>query len=87
MSAESTTITSREFNHDTGGAKKAARRGPVYVTDRGEPSFVLLTYDRYRELTGGSSLLVDTLCRTPGVGEIDFDPPRRSDVATPVDLD
>jgi len=52
MSDEGSTITSREFNHDTGRAKKAARSGPVYVTDRGEPSFVLLTYDRYRELVG-----------------------------------
>lgn len=87
MNGEGSTITSREFNHDTGRAKKAARLGPVYVTDRGEPSFVLLTYDRYRELVGGSSHLVETLCRTPGVGEIDFEPPRRRDVATPVDLD
>ena len=87
MSDGGSTITSREFNHDTGRAKKAARSGPVYVTDRGEPSFVLLTYDRYRELIGGSSLLIETLCRTPEVGEIDFDPPRRRDVAEPVELD
>lgn len=87
MPDEGSTITSREFNHDTGRAKKAARSGPVYVTDRGEPSFVLLTYDRYRELIGGSSHLVETLCRTPGVGDIDFEPPRRRDLAEPPDLD
>lgn len=87
MTGEGSTITSREFNHDTGRAKKAARSGPVYVTDRGEPSFVLLTYDRYRELVGGPSQLIETLCRTPGVGEIDFDPPRRPEVAAPVELD
>ena len=87
MPDEGSTITSREFNHDTGRAKKAARSGPVYVTDRGEPSFVLLSYDHYRELIGGSSLLIETLCRTPGAGEIDFDPPRRRDLAEPADLD
>ena len=87
MSEAGSTFTSREFNHDTGRAKKAARSGPVYVTDRGELSFVLLTYDRYRELVGGSSCLVKTLCRTPGVGEIDFEVPRRRDVAESVDLD
>ena len=80
-------MTSREFNHNTGRAKKAARSGPVYVTDRGEPSFVLLSYDRYRELVSGSSTLIETLCRTPGVGEVEFDPPRRTDLAEPVDLD
>lgn len=33
------------------------------------------------------SPFVETLCRTPGVGEIEFDPPRRRDLAVPVDLD
>jgi len=87
MNEEGSTITSREFNHDTGRAKKAARSGPVYVTDRGKPSFVLLTYGRYRELVGGPSHLVETLCRTPGAGEIDFEVPRRREVAEPADLD
>jgi len=87
MSQEGSTITSREFNQHTGRAKKAARQGPVYVTDRGKPSFVLMTYERYRRLVEGSSSLVETLCRTPGVGDIDFEPPRRRDVAVPVDLD
>jgi antitoxin (DNA-binding transcriptional repressor) of toxin-antitoxin stability system len=30
-----TTVSSREFNQDTSKAKKAARRGPVIITDRG----------------------------------------------------
>ncbi len=33
------------------------------------------------------SPFVETLCRTPGVGEIDFDRSRRRDLAVPVDLD
>ena len=32
-----TTISSRDFNQDTSGAKKAAQAGPVYITDRGRP--------------------------------------------------
>ncbi|MCF9010316.1 type II toxin-antitoxin system Phd/YefM family antitoxin, partial [Pseudomonas carnis] len=35
-----TTISSREFNQDTSGAKKAARKGPVFITDRGKPAHV-----------------------------------------------
>jgi hypothetical protein len=32
-----TKVTSREFNQDTGRAKRAAQDGPVYITDRGHP--------------------------------------------------
>ncbi len=38
-----TTLSSRQFNQDTSGAKKAANRGPVFITDRGRPAHVLLT--------------------------------------------
>jgi PHD/YefM family antitoxin component YafN of YafNO toxin-antitoxin module len=37
-----TTLTSREFNQDTGRAKKAAAAGPVFIKDRGKPAYVLL---------------------------------------------
>lgn len=47
----STTMTSREFNSDTAGAKRATANGPVFITDRGEPSHVLLSYEAYVELT------------------------------------
>lgn len=40
-------MSSRQFNQDTSGAKKAAERGPVYITDRGRPAHVLLTYEAY----------------------------------------
>jgi hypothetical protein len=30
-----TTLSSREFNQDTGRAKKLAGNGPVFITDRG----------------------------------------------------
>jgi hypothetical protein len=33
-----TTLSSREFNQDTGRAKKAAENGPVFITDRGRPA-------------------------------------------------
>ncbi len=49
-----TTLSSREFNQDTSRAKKAARKGPVIITDRGEPAHVLMTIEDYRKLTGES---------------------------------
>ncbi|WP_454850360.1 type II toxin-antitoxin system prevent-host-death family antitoxin [Rhizobium binxianense] len=47
-----TVMTSREFNQDTSGAKRAAAGGPVFITDRGKPSYVLLSIEEYQRLTG-----------------------------------
>ena len=47
-----TTISSREFNQDAGGAKKAADKGPVIITDRGKPAHVLLSFEDYQKLLG-----------------------------------
>lgn len=49
--SQPTRMTSREFNTDTAGAKRAAVNGPVFITDRGEPSHVLLSYPAYIQLT------------------------------------
>jgi prevent-host-death family protein len=70
-----TTLTSREFNQDTSGAKKAARRGPVFITDRGRPAHVLLTIEDYRRLTGGDISLAEALAQ-PGNADFEFKPPR-----------
>ena len=69
-----TTLTSREFNQDTSGAKKAASRGPVFITDRGRPAHVLLTIEEYQRLTGGHMSLAEALAQQ-GAG-FDFDPPK-----------
>ena len=70
-----TTLTSREFNQDTSGAKKAARRGPVFITDRGRPAHVLLSIEEYQRLTGGHLSLAEALAQ-PGADDIAFEPPR-----------
>jgi prevent-host-death family protein len=70
-----TTLTSREFNQDASGAKKAARRGPVFITDRGRPAHVLLTIEDYRRLTGGNMSLAEALTQ-PGGADVQFNPPR-----------
>ncbi|MBX4869953.1 type II toxin-antitoxin system Phd/YefM family antitoxin [Rhizobium bangladeshense] len=70
-----TTLSSRELNHDVSNAKKAARKGPVIITDRGKPSHVLLTYEEFERLSGGRQSLVDGLSMA-GLSEIDFMPPR-----------
>jgi prevent-host-death family protein len=59
-------VTSREFNQDTGGAKRAARTGPVYITDRGRPSYVLLTFEDYERLGANQLSLIDILSEPRG---------------------
>lgn len=78
-----TQLTSREFNQDTSGAKKAAENGPVYITDRGRPAHVLLTFDAYEELIGPHRAL-DLLAEPIGVADVEFVAPKKPDVAQPV---
>jgi prevent-host-death family protein len=80
-----TTMTSREFNQDTSRAKKAATRGPVFITDRGRPAHVLLSIEEYRRLTGDEMSLADALAQ-PEAPDFDFDPPRLGRIAREADL-
>jgi prevent-host-death family protein len=54
-------VTSREFNQDVSQAKRAARIEPVFVTDRGRPTHVLMSVETYRRLTGQTETIVDLL--------------------------
>lgn len=81
-------MSSREFNQNPSEAKRAAEEGPVIVTDRGEPAFVLLKYDAYRRLSGeGGGSLLDLLRQDGPDADFDFEPPRLGDdLARPADL-
>lgn len=81
-----TRISSREFNQDTSRAKKAAERGPVYITDRGRLAHVLLTFDAYEQLLGEHRVL-DLLAEPAGVEDIEFRIPISRDQATPAAFD
>mgnify|MGYP001549219924 CR=1 FL=1 len=81
-----TTLSSREFNQDTARAKKAASQGPVFITDRGRPAHVLLTIERYQQLSGPTTSIV-TLLAMPGAEDIDFDPPRAGELYRAAELD
>lgn len=74
QAATITIMSSREFNQDAGGAKKAADKGPVIITDRGRPAHVLLSFEDYVAQEQDD--------------DIDFDPPRMGDqIFRPVALD
>ena len=70
------TVTSRQFNQDTGGAKRAAKTGPVIITDRGEPAYVLLSIDEFRRLSGKGMSLFEAIADHRPEADFEFDPPR-----------
>lgn len=80
-----TKISSRDFNQDVSRAKRAADKGPVIITDRGEPAYVLLRHDAYQKLTKGRPSISELLAM-PGGEDIEFDPPRSKAVHRPIDL-
>jgi len=79
------TFSSREFNQDAGRAKKAAKAGPVFITDRGKPAHVLMTIEDYRRIAGKAGDIVDLLALDDG--SVGFDPPHASpEFYRPADL-
>lgn len=80
-----TTLTSREFNQHSSEAKKAANRGPVFITDRGRPSHVLLSIDEFRRLAGDSESITDLLALPEGQ-DVELDISVARDTPRPADL-
>ncbi|TIR27476.1 MAG: type II toxin-antitoxin system Phd/YefM family antitoxin [Mesorhizobium sp.] len=80
-----TTLSSRELNQDFGRAKRAAKDGPVIITDRGRPAYVLMSFDEYKRLTGKTRSLGDMLAAL-AAGDSDLPVPPRTEYAPPVDL-
>jgi prevent-host-death family protein len=74
------TLSSREFNQDTGRAKREAINGPVYITDRGKPSHVLLSYDEYKAITT-KQVSIGEMLSMDGVEDIEFISGKLSDPA------
>lgn len=72
---KTTTISSREFNQDVSRARRAAEKGPVIVTDRGVPAYVLMRYEAYRRLAGEEPGIRELL-DLPGTEEVEFEAPR-----------
>jgi prevent-host-death family protein len=65
-------VSSRDFNQDVSHAKRAARIEPVFITDRGKPTHVLMSIENFRHLTGQTESIVDLLAM-PGPVEVDAD--------------
>ncbi|MDO5103428.1 MAG: type II toxin-antitoxin system Phd/YefM family antitoxin [Lautropia sp.] len=76
MPGNVTTISARQFARDLAGAKRAANEGPVFITDRGTPCYVLQTIeDYYQSNTGQAEPTLLQLMQSLPETEPDFDPP------------
>ncbi len=81
-----TTISSREFNHNTSKAKRNALNGPVIITDRNHPSHVLLSIKDYQNITEQKESIINLLSM-PSSTDIEFNPEKLSaPLYQPVDL-
>ncbi len=59
----------------------------MYITDREQPSHVLLTFEAYIELATHSIAMADLLSATPGIGDTEFEPSRSRDLPEPMSFD
>lgn len=80
-----TTLSSREFNQDASRAKKAAKQGPVFITDRGKPAHVLLSIEEYQRITGGHQKIADLLAM-PGAERFELEIHHQGDLPQPADF-
>ena len=69
-----TTLSSADFNQHASAAKKVSNKGPVFITNRGQPGHVLLSISDYLRLTNAQTSIVDMLAM-PGIEDIEFEVP------------
>jgi prevent-host-death family protein len=73
--ARAPTLTRREFNQHATRAKRAADAGPVVITERGRPAYVLMRHETYRRLASQEPG-IRVLLAHPESEEVEFEPPR-----------
>jgi len=79
-------FSSREFNQHVAAAKKAASGDDVvYILDRGEPAHVLMSIEKFRELSGQKQNILQMLAM-PEAADIDLEIERIPDLPRSVDL-
>ena len=80
-----TTLSRLEFKQDVSRAEEAAKLGPVFITDNGQPAHVLLGIEEYRALSAGLCNIAELLAMPDG-GDIEFEAPRAEKLYFPVEM-
>ena len=83
------TVSARAFARDLAGAKRAAAKGPVFITHRGKPTYAMLTIEDYHRLANGGRemSLLELMDSMPRVEGVDFDIPKINLELKPFELD
>lgn len=55
------TFTSRQFNQDPSSVKRAAKKGPVKITERGVVAYMMMSVEEYLEISGKTRTICDLL--------------------------
>ena len=69
-----TVMTSREFAQDHQRAREAAARGPVFITENGKSTHVLLTMDDFSRLHPATDKSLAERVSMDAEVDIDFEP-------------
>lgn len=56
-----TVLSCQDFNRHIAKAQKQCEKSPVFVTNRGELSYVLMSYQEYLALLGQKQTIADAL--------------------------
>lgn len=80
-----TTFPIEEFLRNTSDATSAADKQPVFLTDQGRTTHVLLKFSDYQRLIREHRNMAELLS-VPDMAGIDFEPVRSRDTPTPADF-
>ncbi|AEP28430.1 prevent-host-death family protein [Brumicola nitratireducens] len=69
------TFTSRQFNQDPSSVKRAAKKGPVKITERGVVAYMMMSIEEYLEISGKTSTICDLLS-APNTVDIELSVPK-----------
>ena len=80
-----TTVSGREFNQTASKVKRAANTGLVFITDRGRPAHVLMSFEDYQRITRQRRNISEALSLHDSA-DIAFDPPKATITAQLADF-
>ena len=80
-----TTLPIEEFLRNASDAASAADKEPVFITERGRTTHVLLKFSDYQRLIREHRNMAELLS-VPDMADIDFEPVRSRETPTPADF-
>ena len=80
-------INSKEFNQQISRAKRAAQQEPVIITDRGQPRWVLVSYETYQQFITSKQSIAQLLAVPAAAADVALPLPMRQLDERTIDFD